>query len=86
MKTSYLYHLDASRPGVQSGRPYIPGALERAGCEVQRIFPLEHGFRMRRMFQKLLWHSIGRRYLHDRHPTLLESFARQIKLHRISTS
>jgi len=79
MKISYVYHLDADRPGVQSGRPAsILGGLTNAGCDVQRIFPLRDDYRAQRWAQKLFWHSLGRQYLFDRHPALLKSYARQV--------
>ena len=79
MKISYVYHLDASRPGVQSGRPAaILEALNNAGCEVQRVFPLRDEYLAQRWVQKLFWHSLGRQYLFDRHPALLRSYARQV--------
>jgi glycosyltransferase involved in cell wall biosynthesis len=80
MKISYIYHFDASRPSVQSGRPAsILDALNRAQCEVHRIFPLRDEYRVRRIMQKVFWHSLGRRYLVDRHPALLRSYARQVE-------
>jgi glycosyltransferase involved in cell wall biosynthesis len=79
MKISYVYHFDASHPGVQSGRPAsILHALTRANCEVQRIFPLRDDFRTQRWVQKLFWHALGRQYLFDRDPGLLRSYARQV--------
>ena len=41
MKISYVYHLDAGRSSVQSGRPNsILRGLRSAGAEVQEVFPL----------------------------------------------
>jgi glycosyltransferase involved in cell wall biosynthesis len=80
MKISYVYHLDAGRSHVQSGRPAaILAALNRAHCQVHRIFPLRDDYRFRRMVQKLFWHSLGHRYLFDRHPALLKSYAREVE-------
>ena len=74
----YVYHLDAGRDAVQSGRPAsILRGLEAAGAKVQRIFPLNHRFGARRLVEKLFWHSMGRHYRMDRHPALLVDFARQ---------
>jgi glycosyltransferase involved in cell wall biosynthesis len=79
MKISYVYHFDASRPTVQSGRPAaILTALTEARCAVQRIFPLRDDYRAQRWVQKLFWHALGRQYLFDRHPALLRSYARQV--------
>ncbi len=80
MKISYVYHLDAGSPTVQSGRPNsILRGLQSAGAEVREIFPLEHRFTAQRWAHKLFQHARGRRYLFDRHPALLRDFARQIE-------
>jgi glycosyltransferase involved in cell wall biosynthesis len=80
MKISYVYHLDASRSSVQSGRPTsILRGLTSAGVEVLKLFPLEHRFQSSRWAHKLFWHALGRRYLFDRHPSLLRDFARQVE-------
>lgn len=80
MKISYVYHLDAGRSSVQSGRPNsILRGLRSAGAEVQEVFPLEHRFHTLRWAHKLFWHSRGKHYLIDRHPGLLRDFARQIE-------
>lgn len=80
MKISYVYHLDAARQTVQSGRPAsVLREFRAAGVDVQEVFPLEHRFRAARWGQKLLWHSLGQQYLFDRHPGLLRDFARQIE-------
>jgi glycosyltransferase involved in cell wall biosynthesis/peptidoglycan/LPS O-acetylase OafA/YrhL len=80
MKISYVYHLDAGRAAVQSGRPNsILCGLRSAGAEVHEVFPLEHRFVAARRMRKLFWHSLGRHYLFDRHPALLRDFARQIE-------
>ena len=80
MKISYVYHLDAGRSSVQSGRPNsILRGLRSRGVEVQEIFPLKHGFQAARWAHKLFRRSVGKNYLFDRHPGLLRDFANQIE-------
>lgn len=81
MRISYVYHLDAGQPSVQSGRPTsILNGLISAGVEVLKLFPLEHRFQTARWANKLFWHSLGQHYLLDRHPALLRDFARQVEV------
>ena len=80
MKISYVYHLDAGRPSVQSGRPNsILRGMRAGGAEVLEVFPLDEPYRALRLAYKVFWRSVGKNYLLDRHPALLRSFARQIE-------
>ena len=80
MKISYVYHLDAGRSAVQSGRPNsILRGLRSRGVDVLEVFPLKHRFHTSRWAHKLFWRSLHKNYLFDRHPDLLRDFARQIE-------
>jgi glycosyltransferase involved in cell wall biosynthesis len=76
MKIAYLYQLDASDPGVQSGRPAsILRNLTELGATVQPVFAL--GTRVSRLstFKKALYRLMGRYYRGDRDPQYLSAIA-----------
>jgi len=78
-KIGYVYHLDATTPSVQSGRPYSLLTELRSRIPLQNIFPLEHVSTLKRNFVKV-WSAVrGQHWLDDRHEKLLRSFATQIE-------
>lgn len=80
MKIAYAYELDVADPMVQSGRPAaILHALERAGHEVVRVFPLRR--ELRYLFVPRILHARRRGlvYRPDREPLYLKSLAHQVE-------
>jgi hypothetical protein len=76
MKIAYLYQLDASDPGVQSGRPAsILRNLTELGASVHPVFAL--GTKVSRLstFKKVLYRLMGRYYRGDRDPQYLSAIA-----------
>jgi glycosyltransferase involved in cell wall biosynthesis len=80
VKIVYAYELDVADPMVQSGRPAaILRALERAGHEVVRAFPLRRELRYLFVPRLLRARRRGLVYRPDREPLYLKSLALQVE-------
>jgi glycosyltransferase involved in cell wall biosynthesis len=74
----YVYHLDATEPTVQSGRPFaILDGLRRSQVSVVPVFPLRHTHLFTRIVKKAQARLLGNVYLFDRNPGLLQDFSRE---------